>query len=220
MAIFKYIIIILFIINAFYCNSQVAIKETDFNKIPQKKVREFLINEQNNDINLYADIRPTLQSNSNTEGFKTHTKEYFLKDSLIKIWEHYLGTNPGDSWDGKKVSFGLLFSKKHNKIVYNDDYVSRLDTGQIIFLNLKLMMGVANLAAVFQFITIDQINSIIEFSYVDDNITKGKQRLKFIQTNKGYTKILHTSFYKSNSSIRDRILYPFFHEKISNEFHR
>ncbi len=220
MSVFKYIIVLLFFMNTFQCNSQVAISEIDFDKVTQKKIREFLVEEENNGIELLTEIEPTMRTSSATEGYKTHAKEYFLKDSLNKVWQHYIDTNPGDSWDGKRVSFGLLFSKKDNKIIYHDDNISHLDTGQVVFLNLKLMMGVANIAAVFEFITIDKMKRIIEFSYVDGNITKGKQRLQFVETAKGYTRILHTSFYKSNSSMRDRILYPFFHEKMSNEFHR
>ncbi len=220
MSVFKYIIALLFFMNTFQCKSQMAISEIDFDKVTQKKIREFLVEEENNGIELLTEIEPTMRTSSATEGYKTHAKEYFLKDSLNKVWQHYIDTNPGDSWDGKRVSFGLLFSKKDNKIIYHDDNISHLDTGQVVFLNLKLMMGVANIAAVFEFITIDKMKRIIEFSYVDGNITKGKQRLQFVETAKGYTRILHTSFYKSNSSMRDRILYPFFHEKMSNEFHR
>ncbi len=220
MSVFKYISALLFFMNTFQCKSQMAISEIDFDKVTQKKIREFLVEEENNGIELLTEIEPTMRTSSATEGYKTHAKEYFLKDSLNKVWQHYIDTNPGDSWDGKRVSFGLLFSKKDNKIIYHDDNISHLDTGQVVFLNLKLMMGVANIAAVFEFITIDKMKRIIEFSYVDGNITKGKQRLQFVETAKGYTRILHTSFYKSNSSMRDRILYPFFHEKMSNEFHR
>jgi len=220
MSVFKYIIVILFFMNTFQCKSQMTISEIDFDKVTQKKVRNFLIEEENNGIDLLTDIEPTMQTNSDTEGYRTHSKEYFLKDSLINIWRHYIDTNPGDSWDGRKVSFGMLFSKKDNVIVYHDDHVSQLDTGQVIFLNLKLMGGIANIAAAFEFITIDEAKRIIEFSYVDGNITKGKQRMEFTETAKGYTRILHTSFYKSSSSFRDRVLYPFFHDKVSNEFHR
>ena len=220
MSIFKYIIVFLFFMNAFQCKSQMTISEIDFDKVTQKKVRNFLMEEENSGIELLMDIEPTMQTNSDTEGYRTHSKEYFLKDSLNNIWRHYINTNPGDSWDGRKVSFGMLFSKKENKIIYRNDHISSLDTGQVIFLNLKLMGGIANIAAVFEFITIDEVKRIIEFSYVDGNITKGKQRMEFTETAKGYTRILHTSFYKSSSSFRDRVLYPFFHDKVSNEFHR
>ncbi len=220
MSVFKYIIVFLFLMNTFQCKSQMTISEINFDKVTQKKVRNFLMEEENNGIELLTDIEPTMQANSNTEGYRIHSKEYFLKDSLNKIWQLYVNTNPGDSWDGKKVSFGLMYSNKDNKVVYRDEHISQLDTGLVVFLNLKLMKGILNLPAVFEFITIDKVKRIIEFSYVDGNITRGKQRLQFTETAKGYTRILHTSFYKSGSSIRDRILYPYFHEKVSNEFHR
>jgi hypothetical protein len=194
--------------------------DINLNRVPQKKVREFLIEQQNSNIQTLINIKPSINSNSKIKGFSNHVKEYFLKDSLTKVWQHYIVTNPGDSWNGKKVSFGMLFSKKDKKIVYCDESVSHIDTGQIVYLNLRILNGIANLPAVFEFITIDEERRIIEFSYIDRNITKGKQRLQFIETNKGYTRILHTSFYKSSSSFRDRFLYPFFHDKLSNEFHR
>lgn len=220
MSIFKYFLFLVFLLNVFLCNSQMTFSEIDFNKVPQKKVQEFLIEQQNNHIHSLIEIQPSIKQNSELKGYRNHAKEYFLKDSLIKVWQHYIVTNPGDSWNGKIVSFGMLFSKKDEQIVYRNEYVSHIDTGQVVFLNLKLLKGIANLATVFEFITIDKKERIIEFSYINGNITKGKQRLQFIETNKGYTRILHTSFYKSSSLFRDRFLYPFFHDKISNEFHR
>ena len=176
--------------------------------------------QQNNQIQSFSDIKPSIKTNSKIEGYRNHVKEYFLKDSLTKVWRHYLITNPGNSWNGRKVSFGMLFSKKDKKIVYSDESISKIDTGQVIYLNLKLLKGIANLATVFEFITIDKEKRIIEFSYIKGNVTEGKQRLQFAETPRGHTIILHTSFYKSNSIFRDRFLYPFFHDKISNEFHR
>ena len=165
MPIFKYILPILFILNVFQCKSQVTFSEINFNKIPQKKVCEYLIEQQNHQIQSFTDIKPSIKTNSKIKGYKTHVKEYFFKDSLAKVWQHYLVTNPGDSWNGKKVSFGMLFSKKDKKIVYSDESISQIDTGQIVYLNLKLLKGIANLATVFEFITIqitlNEINLIL-----------------------------------------------------------
>lgn len=220
MLFFKYILSFLFFINIFQCKSQVTISDVNFNKVPQKKVREYLVGQQNMHIVNLADIEPSIKPNSKIEGFRTLVKEYFLKDSLNKVWRHYLDTNPGDSWNGRKVTFGMLFSKKDERIVYCDESISHIDTGQVIYLNLKLFQGLANLATVFEFITIDKEKRMLEFSYIEGNITEGKQRLQFIKAPKGYTRIIHTSFYKSSSAFRDRFLYPFFHEKMSDEFHR
>ena len=220
MPVFKYILLLVFTLSVFQCKSQVSINEINFNKVPQKKVREYLIGQQNNHILSLTDIKPSLRTNMKIEGYRNHVKEYFLKDSLNKIWKHYLNTKPGDSWNGRKVSFGMLFSKKDKRIVYCNESISQIDTGQVVYLNLKLLKGIANLATVFEFTNIDKENRIIEFSYIEGNITEGKQRLQFSETPKGHTLILHTSFYKSNSTFRDWFLYPFFHDKISNEFHR
>lgn len=220
MSIFKYLFPVLFFITAFQCKSQVTLGEINFDKIAQKKVREFLIGQLNNQINSLTDIEPSINNDSKTEGYKTLVNEYFVKDSLSKVWRHYVNTNPGDSWSGRKVSFGMLFSIKDKRIVYSDESVSHIEAGQVVYLNLKLMEGIVNLATVFEFTNINKEKRIIEFCYIDGNITEGKQRIQFTQTPRGYTHIIHTSYYKSNSAFRDRFLYPFFHNKLCNEFHR
>jgi len=96
-----------------------------------------LTGQQNHQIHSFTDIKPSIKTNSKIKGYKTQAKEYFLKGSLTKVWQHYLGTNPGDSWNGKKVSFGMLFSKKDKKIVCNDESISQIDTGQIVYLKSK-----------------------------------------------------------------------------------
>jgi hypothetical protein len=160
-----------------------------------------------------------MYSNSDNKGYRVDERIYIFKDSLAKVWEHYLFTNPGESWNGNRVKFGLLFSRKENRVVYQGDNVSSLNTGQVFYLNLKLLRGLSNLATVFELISIDDDQKVIEFSYVDGNITEGKQQLKFKQTAKGNTEIIHTTYYKSKSAIRD-LLYPYFHTRLLNEFHR
>ena len=73
----------------------------------------------------------------------------------------------------------MLFSKKEKRMIYENEYVAQLDTGQIVFLNLKIAKGLANLASIFEFITIDKDQKIMEFSYAEGTITKGKQQIQF-----------------------------------------
>jgi hypothetical protein len=216
---FKYILSLLFFISVLQCKGQIAISDINFNKVPQKKVREYLIEQQENTKKSLTDIEPSIKPDSKLEGFRIHEKEYFLKDSIAKVWRHYLVTNPGDSWNGKKVSFGMLFSKKDKKIIYCNESISHIETGQVVYVNLKLLQGLANLVTAFEFITIDNEKRMLEFSYIDGNITEGKQCLQFIKAPKGYTRIIHTTYYKSSSFLRDK-LYPYFHVRIINEFHR
>ena len=219
MSVFKYIIAFIFFLNSFQSKSQVAISEIDFDKIPQKKVREYLIFQQNS-IDLLSEIEPSLKTYSSTEDYKKYTKDYFVKGSLQQVWNHYIYTNPVEAWDGKKVTVGLLYSNKDDKLVYTGERVAHLDTGQVVYLNLKFIKGVLNFATVIEFITIDQQNHIVEYSYIKGNKTEGKQRMEFFEDSKGRTCILHSSYFKSDSAIRDRFFYPFFHNKFSNEFHR
>lgn len=199
--------------------AQINFSEINYTKIKQQKIQEYLhIQEKEN--HSLLDIKPSLQKNSDIKGFRKQIKEYFVKGSLKEVWEHYLVTSPSDSWNSKKVSFGMLFSKNEKKVSYKNDHVSKIDTGQVVYLNLKLFSGLANVASVFEFIRIDVKRKILEFSYIEGNITKGKQQLQFIETQNGNTQIIHSSFYKSNSYLRDRLIYPYFHTRLINEFHR
>lgn len=199
--------------------AQINFSEINYSKIKQKKIQEYLHVQEKENLSL-LDIQPSLQKNSDIKGFRKQTNEYFVKGSLKEVWKHYLATSPSDSWNSKKVTFGMLFSKKEKKVLYKDDYVSKINTGQVVYLNLKLFSGLANIAAAFEFISIDVKRKIFEFSYIKGNKTEGKQQIQFIETEKGDTKIIHSSFYKSSSYLRDRLLYPYFHTRLVNEFHR
>ena len=81
-------------------------------------------------------------------------------------------------------------------------------------------MGIYNVPVAFEFITVDSVQKVIEFSYIEGNKSSGVQQIKFLDMGGNRTKILHISYFKSNSPFRDRWLYPFFHIKIVNNFHR
>lgn len=212
----------LFILSIFLTYSvtgQVKISDVDFEKIEHKKVRDYLSYQKSGNINSIQDIKPSMPFDSQVKGFKTDERIFVVKDSVESVWNHYLYTNPGDSWNGKRIAFGLLLSKKQNKVVYKGENVSSLDTGQVVYLNLKLFKGLTNLATVFELTSIDRENKIIEFSYIDGNTTEGKQQLFFKETSKGYTEIVHSTIYKGHSRLRDQV-YPYFHARMINEFHR
>jgi hypothetical protein len=81
-------------------------------------------------------------------------------------------------------------------------------------------MKIKNMATAFEIITVDKEKGIIEFSYIEDNTTHGKQQMNFEQTAEGFTKIIHRSYFKSGSPIRDRYFYPYFHTRLINAYHR
>jgi len=213
-------VIFLFTLTEFQLGAQICLNDVEFDKISQDKVQEFVERQQDHGIQTFDEIKPSLQSDSDVKGYFVRENVYQVKKSVDKVWNNYLHINPNKTWNGKKVSFGFLFSKKEDRIVYSDENISKIDTGMVVYLNLRLMIGLINLATAFEIITIDKENKVIEFSYLKGNDSVGKQRIQFFETSKGYTEILHTSFYKSYNFPMNHIFYPYFHTRATNEFHR
>jgi hypothetical protein len=199
---------------------QICLNDIELNRISQYKVQEYIHYQQNHGIQAFSDIKPSLEADSDIKGYFIRENEYQIKNDIEEVWNLYLNTDATKLWNGKKISFGFLFSKKEDRIVYCDESNSKIDTGTIVYLNLRLMSGLKNLATAFEFINIDSENKVIEFSYLTGNLSEGKQRVQFLKTQKGYTRILHTSYYKSNNVFKNYIFYPYFHTRTTNEFHR
>lgn len=214
------VILFFFLVNSIHGLSQNKLIDVNLNLIKHKKVRRFICHQQEENIESFYDIHPTLLKDQIPLDFKRQDITYTVKEDINTVWNYYLTISPAESWDGKRVSFGVLFSKNPEQIIYSGGRFSAIDTGQVIYLNLKILKGIYNLALAFEIISIDVKNKIIEFSYIEGNKSRGKQRLQFFKTDNGRTKIIHSSFFKSDSKIRDRILYPFFHKRATNEFHK
>jgi hypothetical protein len=193
--------------------------DVQFDRIEEQSVEAYLQRQIKNEVRTFSDVKPSLSSTSSTEGFCYHENEYVIKDSLEKVWAHYVYTNPADAWNASKMRFGMLFSKHSNQLVYPNDVVQGIEPGQVVYLNLHVLK-IKNIATAFEIIRVDQNNEVIEFSYLNDNQTIGKQKLQFIETSRGFTKIVHCSYFKSKSVLRDHFLYPYFHTRLTNNYHR
>lgn len=200
--------------------SQASVNEIDFDLIQHQQIKNYINQQKAGRVENICDFTPSCSNLSDFSTYQHQEKDYIIKQSLPIVWANYTQTNPAESWDGKLVSFGLLISKQTNHIFYPGDEIPGIETGQVIFLNLKLLGGIYHLAMAFEIINEDPENGIIEFSYLEGNKTLGIQRLQFTTTDEGYTKIVHSSYYKSPSKLRDKILYPYFHKRLINEFHR
>ena len=211
--------LLLFFIPFAQLHAQCNIEEINLELIPHKTVREYIKSQSQRNISSFDEITPSWSSASDSNEFNTQKKSYVIKENIAKVWNKYLTTSPAESWNGKKVKFGFMYSKKQNAPLYTSKEFNEIDTGQVIFLNLKLL-GFYNLAMAFEIIAVDVEEKIIEFSYIEGNVSQGKQRLQFVDTPDGHTEIIHSSYFKSESKMRDKILYPFFHTRTTNEFHR
>jgi len=204
----------------FQLKAQICLNDVELDKISQNKVQKFVERQQEHGIETFEEIKPSMQSNSDITGYYVRENVYQVKKGVDEVWSNYLNKSPNKSWNGRKVSFGFLFSKKEDRIVYCDENISKIDTGMVVYLNLRLMSGLINIATAFEIITIDKENKIIEFSYLTGNESLGKQRIQFFETAKGKTEILHTSYYMSYNFPMNHFFYPYFHTRATNEFHR
>ena len=217
---YKTVFIIIFLLAFGELSAQFNLEQTDFLKIPQKKIRCFITAQIQNDVHYISDIKPSCEKGQDISNYWTHEKEYVIKEEINKVWDNYYTLDPREIWNKKALSFGLLLSKRIDRAFYKGDTFESIEVGQIYYLNLKLLRGVYDIAVAFEILTVDKERRIIEFSYINGGIAKGMQTLMFSETNDGKTIITHKSFFKSNSKFRDKFLYPLFHKKFINEFHR
>jgi hypothetical protein len=200
--------------------AQMSLYEIDIYRIPQKKVKKFIKNQLDNEIIAFSDLIPSCPDDSDLSDFSVHEKIFTVDTSIAVTWENYINANPTQSWESRIVSFGVLLHKNKHDIVYRNENYSGIDTGQVYFLNLRIFQGIYNLAVAFEVVDINMENRTIEFSYIEGGKALGRQQLKFHEMEDGSTEIIHTSSFKSESNIRDKFLYPFFHERSINQFHK
>lgn len=217
----KLVFVLFLSITSLWCHSQDRLN-IDMNRIPQKKIRS-LIEEQYTVLKVSSirDIEPSCRRKQSLTGYRMLESVYVVREDPETVWKMYNAISPAESWNGRMVSFGLLVSKWKEGVLYNNDsYFSGIDTGQIFYVNLKIMQGLYNLAVGLEIIEVDSVNKAIKFSYLQGGKSRGEQMIYFVPTKKGYTEIIHRTAFRSNSYIRDRFLYPYFHQIAINEFHR
>jgi hypothetical protein len=189
-------------------------------RIQQRKIREYIEHQVEEGKHNFSEIHSSWNRGVDLSVYRKKELTYFLNGRLQDIWQGYLSANPSKSWNDRRISFGLLLQKFPINIFYNQDSIAGIDTGQIYFLNLKLMQGICNIPVAFEIITINPEEKIIEFSYLEGNKSQGVQQIKFIDSDDERIMIIHRSYFKSDSHFRDKLIYPFFHKKIVNGFHR
>jgi len=193
----------------------------DLEEIPQRKVRKYLISRHIDKMREFSSIKASCRKEGVDSDFHMNEKEFNLQYDLRNVWDCYSNINPGDTWSRNSLQFGLLISKCSNSVTYvRNASFTAVDTGQVYFLNLKLLKGLFNIAVAFEVIDVDQRRQVVELSYIDNNKAKGKQIIEFFDKGDGSTRIVHRSYFKSESSFRDKLLYPMFHKKFIREFHR
>lgn len=150
--------------------------------------------------------------------YQIHEDSFHVPVPREEVWNHYLTADPNLAWNGKIINFALMLSKSDGKIMYRHDQYSGAKVGQVFYLNLSIL-GLLHIGVAHQIIGIDHDSYFFELSYVEGSESRGKQRISFHATSIESTKIVHTTHYRSDSSFRDRYVYPYFHDKAIHEYH-
>jgi hypothetical protein len=215
-------VIILLFVFGFYlrpCLSQCD-KTINIEEISQRKVRKYIVSRSIDRMPDFYQIHSSWNRGSEESHFHVNEKTFLLGYSFSDVWECYRHASPVNMWNCVSSGFGLLVSKSLNSAFYaNDPSLPDIDTGQVYFLNLKLIKGLFNVPVAFEIILLDPKRHVMEFSYIDNNKTLGKQTISFFDNGDGTTRIVHRSCFKSGSAFRDGLLYPYFHKRFIKDFH-
>jgi len=219
----KFYVVTLIVFNLFSSIKGFSQSRNSINldEIPQRKVRKYIQSRSIDTMPDFSRIHPSWKKEVRESDFNVREKTFFQKYKLSSVWECYSHAIPEKTWNAHSFRLGLLISKTLNKAIYvNNSFLPTIDTGQVFFLNLRLLKGLVNAPVAFEVINIDSDNQILEVSYIENNKSKGKQTIQFFDNGDGRTRIVHRSYFKSGSKLYDALLYPHFHKKFVKEFHR
>jgi hypothetical protein len=195
-----------------------SIDSVDFNRIQHKKVRKLIAHQKHFGVRTFDDIHPVCYSSLDSGTFKTFKKSTLIRQHVDVVWNNLIHQSPSDEFDGRIVTFGLLYSKRMNDFLYKNESYDGIEEGQILFFNLRVLSGIKNLAVAMEVTRLDNDQKEIEYCYIDHGSTRGTQKFTLKPTPEGFTEITQITRYKCKSQLRNKKLYSFFHERIVNEF--
>lgn len=200
---------------------QLSFDEINYENIPFQKVVSYIESQQKlANATTLRELEPTCMNTQDFSGFRTYEKRYVVKKKLTDVWSTYKNASPTDAWTTKKSSIGLLYLRNEDALRYSNDTCNGIRPGQMLYMNLRLVKGLYHLATAFEITKVESESGTIEVNYVESGINEGKQVITMVETPEGYTEIIHQSMIRSDSKFRDLILYPYFHNKLINAFHK
>ncbi|MDF1566499.1 MAG: hypothetical protein RQ801_04260 [Spirochaetaceae bacterium] len=154
--------------------------------------------------------------------FQQHTRYYLVSGSADEVWSSYKNADLSAGWRGPIGRFGALYDP-YSDVLYTPGRgpVPGIRTGQIVFLDL-LIEAFLHITAAFQISDIDDDLHLIEFTYLEQNISQGRQEIRIfpVQSDEKFRTIVrHRTWYRSGSNIRDRFFYTPYHTQTIDEYH-
>lgn len=193
----------------------------DFSRIPQKAVKNYLRKHQAAGAKSFQDLRTTCYQEKEADKYMQHVKSYLVRQNIEVVWKAYRQMNPLKDWNGRLLSLGMLYNRNSDQVFYCDQSRTELETRQIVFVNLKLLGSLFQRGTAHEVMKIDDQRKIMYFCYLaaGEMMAKGSQQIELTVTPDNYTLVTHRTFYASSSKIL-KLIYPFFHERMIDDFHR
>lgn len=201
--------------------SQLSFTDVDYAQIPFKKVKPYIERQAGNEtIEHFQELQPSCKDVEDYGTYQVYSRSYKIDQPVSVVWDLYKTSAPTSSWNTKKSKIGLMYLRNEDRLVYPTDTCNSPRLGQVIYLNLRMLQGLYNLVTSLEITKLDEDQRTIEFNYVRGGINDGKQMIKMEAGENGETLLTHTSVVHSDSPFRDRVIYPFFHNRLINAFHR
>lgn len=201
-----------------FSTNPVPIDSVDYQRITHKKVRKLISMQKRFGVHTFDEMHPVCYNPSDSGIYQTFVKSQLIEQDINVVWNNLVHQSPSEEFDGRIVTFGLLYSKRYQNLLYKNEPYSGIEEGQILFFNLRVLNGIKNLAVALEVTKMDNEQKMVEYCYVDHGETKGTQVFTLKSTPEGFTEITQNTRYKCKSKFRDRKLYSFFHERIVQEF--
>ena len=152
--------------------------------------------------------------------YHEHLETYTYDADLDTIWDAYVSISPEKAWSGKMIHFHRLYNRATEEEVYPGQvYTGGMGQGQVLILNLHVFNGAIKLQVGHEVKEINRSKRLIRICYLENSKSEGSQFITFDPLPDGKTNVTHKTFYRSGSTFRDKIIYPYFHTKAINEFH-
>lgn len=167
----------------------------------------------------FASYRPSFRSAEEVPPeFHTMTDVFKTSGAVDDVFQRFIKLTPETTWAGE-AAFDLLYNPAQDAVYDRGAKVfPTLGAGQVFLLTLRIFPG-CNIPVAFQFVKVDERAHEVQFSYLENNKSRGVQIIRFAQSGKEVV-ITHISRYQSGSAWRDENLYPHFHHKLLKGFYR
>jgi len=191
----------------------------DWLRIRQKSVHRLFKKNKLHALPHLSDLQSFCYDPDHSKKYHKHVKRFRINAPLEKLWDTYKTISPQDTWNGKMVSFGVMYSRNQNQLSYHDDDYKGLEAGQLIFLNLNLFANKAHLAVGHEVVAVYDDLKHIKICYIQNGASVGTQLIQLKKVSETKTEVIHETWYTSGSWFRDKVLYPVFHVRAITEFH-